>query len=120
LEVKATSTTRPRASATSRPSASPFPTETDGLPPTVTIAVTEILPTPVAPTLSMLVFDDPRPPGCAVAIPDGWKPYTVQSGDRVFRLAVMYGTTVDEVARVNCLVDARLLQVGQVLLLPVP
>ncbi|MEO8609930.1 MAG: LysM peptidoglycan-binding domain-containing protein [Chloroflexota bacterium] len=121
-EVKSTSTStsRPPASDTPLPTTSPVPTHTDAPPLTITIAVTEILPTPVPPTTSIQAIDDPRPAGCTVAIPDGWKPYTVQSGDRVFRLAVTYATTVEEVTRVNCLSDARLLQVGQVLLLPIP
>ena len=119
-EVKSTSTPRPSTSVTPLPPASPAPTQTDDPPPTATIVVTEILPTPVTPTISVLTFEDPRPVGCAVAIPDGWTPYTVQAGDRVFRLAVTYATTVEEVVRVNCLSDARLLQVGQVLLLPIP
>jgi LysM repeat protein len=107
--VPPTNTTSPMPTNTQTPSATPQPT--------VMLAVTDILPTPATPPVPA-VFDDPRAAGCTVPIPDGWQPYTVQAGDRVFRLAVDSGTTVEEVARVNCLADARLLQVGQVLLLP--
>jgi LysM repeat protein len=78
------------------------------------------LPTPTTPVDQPAVVDDPRSAGCAAAIPDGWKPYTVQAGDRVFRLAMNAGTTIEEVASVNCLADPRILQIGQVLLLPIP
>jgi LysM repeat protein len=116
----ATSTIRPPATVTPESTDSPVPTQTDAPPPTVTIAVTEILPTPVTTLIPALAYEDPRPAGCTVEIPNGWKPYTVQSGDRVFRLAVTNATTVKEVVRVNCLADAGMLQVGQVLLLPMP
>jgi LysM repeat protein len=60
----------------------------------------------------------PQIGNCTAPVPPGWKPYTVKGGDTVFRLANRYGTTVDEVLRVNCLADPRLLQKGQVILLP--
>lgn len=107
----------PLPTVTPKPSATPEPRSTP-VPPTATFAVTDILPTPATSPTTLAAFDDPRPVGCVAPIPDGWKPYTVQSGDRVFRLAVANGTTVEEVARVNCLSDVSLLQLGQVLLLP--
>jgi LysM repeat protein len=117
---QSTVTLRPRPSATIPPSATPKPTNTSTTIPTSTITPIEIAPTSAASVASIVVADDPRPPGCTTAIPANWKLYTVQSGDRAFRLAVTYGTTVDEIASVNCLSDATMLQVGQVLLLPMP
>jgi LysM repeat protein len=114
-----TATPRPNSTPTERPTVTPRPTSTP-LPPTITVAITDILPTPTTPILSATTFDDPRPAGCVAAIPDGWNPYTVQAGDRVFRLAMNAGTTIEEVASVNCLTDPRILQIGQVLLLPIP
>lgn len=109
--------------ATSVPTQKPSPTPT--LTPriataTLVMETTGILPTPT-PAFSVTAtanVNDPRPPGCVVPIPAKWQPYTVQRGDRVFRLAMDYGTTVTEIAAVNCLPNPRLLQVGQILLLP--
>lgn len=109
--------------ATSIPTLKPSPTRT--LTPriataTLVVEATGILPTPT-PAFSITAtanVNDPRPPGCMVPIPASWQPYTVQQGDRVFRLAMDYGTTVTEIAAVNCLPNPRLLQVGQILLLP--
>jgi LysM repeat protein len=71
---------------------------------------------------AQVVENTPVPPvgNCAVPAPPGWKAYTVKGGDTVFRLATRYGTSVDEVLRVNCLADPRLLQKGQTILLPLP
>jgi hypothetical protein len=92
------------ASATPTPTPSPRPSDTA---------------TPTATATEALV-GDPRQPGCTVPIPEGWFPYTVQDGDRVYRLAFDRGTTTDEVAAVNCLDNPRLLHVGDILLLPGP
>jgi spore germination protein len=62
----------------------------------------------------------PQVGNCAAPVPPGWKSYTVKGGETVFRLATRYGTTVDDVLRVNCLADPRLLQKGQTILLPLP
>jgi len=113
-----TRTPWPRVTSTTLPTATPRPSNTPQ--PTETLALTEILPTLTWTPAQAAPLDDPRPESCVMPVPDGWKPYTVQAGDRVFRLAVTYATTVEEVARVNCLADPRLLQVGQVLLLPIP
>lgn len=114
-----TVTLRLSSTITEPPTVTPRPTSTP-LPPTIPVASTDILPTPTTSVEQPAVVDDPRPAGCAAAIPDGWKPYTVQAGDRVFRLAMNAGTTIEEVASVNCLADPRILQIGQVLLLPIP
>jgi hypothetical protein len=71
-----------------------------------------------APLAQALDFEDPRPADCAVEVPSGWRPYTIRAGDRAFRLALDRRTTVDEIARVNCLANPRMLSVGQILLLP--
>jgi hypothetical protein len=71
-----------------------------------------------APLAQALDFEDPRPADCAVEVPAGWRPYTIRAGDRAFRLALDRRTTVDEIARVNCLANPRMLSVGQILLLP--
>jgi LysM repeat protein len=106
------------------PTTSPSPTVTTTFTPTIGIISTPTPENGQGDTTDIVStaadFDDPRPAGCTVEIPADWGPYTVRSGDRTFRLAVDTGTTVNEIARVNCLPDPRLLQVGQVLLLPQP
>jgi LysM repeat protein len=43
---------------------------------------------------------------------------TVQTGDTLFRIASRFNLTVDELSRGNCLVNANVIQVGQVLRVP--
>jgi LysM repeat protein len=96
--------------------ATPVPPDT--ITATALSQATGILPTPTATGVVTAIADDPRAPDCTLPIPPGWQPYTVRQGDRAFRLAVDHGTTVDEIAAVNCLANPRLLQVGDILLLP--
>ncbi|MFN8376545.1 MAG: LysM domain-containing protein [Anaerolineae bacterium] len=97
--------------------ATPVPTATvavdaDPVPPTATATpVPSVPPAPPA-------FVDPRPLGCAAAIPAGWTPYTVQSGDNLFRLALNHNTTIDDIIAVNCMVPPSYLVTGHVILLP--
>jgi LysM repeat protein len=44
--------------------------------------------------------------------------YTVQRDDALARLAVLYNTSVAELVEGNCLTDANLIRVGQVLRMP--
>ncbi|MEB3100807.1 3D domain-containing protein [Ferviditalea candida] len=44
--------------------------------------------------------------------------YTVAAGDTLYRIAMNYGTTVDQLMSANGIDDPRLLQVGQILRLP--
>jgi hypothetical protein len=43
---------------------------------------------------------------------------TVQTGDTLFRIATRFNLTVDQLAQGNCLVNANVIQVGQVLRVP--
>ncbi len=89
------------------------------IPPTASPTITKTA-TPIPPSLtpSMTPFDNPRSENCTAEIPSGWTPYTVVRGDRVYQLAIKYGSTVEEITAINCLTNPRLLQIGQVLLLP--
>lgn len=115
------STTAVRAAASEVPTTAPAtPLHTPTAPPTLT-STPSAAPSPTTlPATETPVFSDPRPTGCSVPIPAGWEPYTVRSGDGLFRLAINSGTTVEEVAKINCVKDTRLLQIGQILLLPQP
>jgi len=44
--------------------------------------------------------------------------HVVQPGENLYRIALKYGVTVDDLMRVNGLVDPRQLRVGQVLIIP--
>jgi LysM repeat protein len=44
--------------------------------------------------------------------------HVVQPGENLYRIALRYGVTVDDLMRVNGLVDPRQLRVGQVLIIP--
>jgi hypothetical protein len=120
----ASATLAPTNTSTATPSATPTitpsPTETEiGVITTpVTGQQSAVLPSNV--NILPVLGGDPRPAGCVVPIPDGWSEYTVKEGERSFQLALQFGTTVDEIARVNCLVNPRMLQVNQVLFLPAP
>ena len=47
-----------------------------------------------------------------------WSPYTIRAGDWLSSIAERYGTTVEEMARVNDLSNTNLIYAGQVILVP--
>jgi len=51
-------------------------------------------------------------------LPNGWKTYTVQRGDSLFVIAQKNDSSVDELQEANCIVDARYIEVGQVIGVP--
>lgn len=50
--------------------------------------------------------------------PAGNTTYTVQQGDNLYRIALNFGFTVDELARLNNIVDSGHIYAGQVLIIP--
>ena len=50
--------------------------------------------------------------------PAGQTPYTIRSGDTLWALAQSYGTTVDEIIKINPGIEPERLQVGQRICLP--
>jgi len=46
------------------------------------------------------------------------KTHTVQKGDTLIAISNRYGVSVDEIAKLNNISDTRLIQIGQVLILP--
>jgi LysM repeat protein len=59
----------------------------------------------------------PQAGACSVSQPEGWVPYTVQSGDNLTFLANRGGTTVSKIAEVNCL-ESEVIVIGAKLLVP--
>ena len=73
------------------------------------------------PTLAVSPVEPPTLPPSALACPPaaGWGAYSVQSGDTLFSLAGAHNLTVDKLQVANCL-QGDLIQVGQILFLPLP
>jgi LysM repeat protein len=97
-------TRTPVATATVRPSPSVSPSGTPGVSPTPG-GTPEATPTPVP---------SPTPE------PSPFVEYTVQPGDSLSSIAAQFGTTADELARINSLADPNSLSVGQTLQVPRP
>jgi hypothetical protein len=51
-------------------------------------------------------------------MPSGWVRYVVVSGDTVAGMAMITGTTVDQIVLVNCLPETLMIIVGQTIYLP--
>ncbi len=101
---------------------------------TATVLPTEIATSTVAPTNSPLViptevilptntalpFIDPRGEACqaSIAIPNEWTLYIIQRGENLFRIATNHNISMNELARVNCIRDAKHISVGQKILVP--
>lgn len=60
------------------------------------------------------------PVPAATDVATGQQIHIVQSGDTLFRIAVQYGVTVEEIAAANGLTNVDVLEVGQQLLIPAP
>jgi len=96
----ATSTARPSVAPTGTPGISPTPGGTPGASPTPGGT-----PTPVP---------SPTPE------PSPFEEYTVQQGDSLSSIAQQFGTTADELARINGITDPNTLDIGQKLQVPRP
>lgn len=57
-------------------------------------------------------------PASNCAVPSGWYAYTVAAGDTLGIIAVTIGSTITEIQNGNCLTNADIIYVGQVLYLP--
>lgn len=57
-------------------------------------------------------------PDCATTLPDGWYSYTVRPGDTLSGIALRAQTTVEELIRVNCVDNPRLLVVNTIIFVP--
>lgn len=96
--------------------------------PTVGVVATESAP-PAEPTVAGQPPEGEQPDSvAATAVPEGESPVTVpentvhvvKGGDTLFRLALIYGVSVEEIAAANGLTDVDTLKVGQELTIPAP
>jgi len=102
------SVTRTPTATTARPSPSVSPTGTPGISPTPGG-------TPgVSPTPGATPGPSPSPE------PSPFEEYTVQQGDSLSSIAQQFGTTADELARINGITDPNTLDIGQKLQVPRP
>ncbi|HNT23925.1 MAG TPA: LysM peptidoglycan-binding domain-containing protein [Anaerolineales bacterium] len=60
----------------------------------------------------------PEPTTIPCGPPWGWVFYTVQYGDTLYKIAVLYGVRVSELQFANCLGNSTLIRVGQKLYVP--
>jgi LysM repeat protein len=63
-----------------------------------------------------ILLSDVSPAACTP--PPGWVAYIARGTDTVYDLAARTNTTIEQIQKVNCLVDASLIYDGQVLFLP--
>ncbi len=79
-------------------------------------AVAFAAPPSLNPTTQARITANINDPNCQT--PDGWTPYVVVPGDTLFRLGQRTATDANTLLNANCLIDARLLEVGQVIAVP--
>jgi len=101
------SVTRTPTATTARPSPSVAPTGTPG----------------ISPTPGGTPGASPTPGGTPTPAPSptpAFEEYTVQQGDSLSTIAAQFGTTADEIARINGITDPNALNIGQKLQVPRP
>ena len=75
-----------------------------------------VLYVPPVPTQTLLSIPSHTPVACGR--PRNWIVYIVQPGDTLYRLSLMYGVSVGELQRANCMGSSILLQVGKPIYVP--
>ena len=102
-------------------------TETFTPPPTaimtdIPTAVPQVIPPTEAaiPTNTLLPFADPRSSDCQanIPVPSGWIVYSVKSGENLYRIALNHGISDNELARVNCITNKKIITLGQAIIVP--
>jgi LysM repeat protein len=63
---------------------------------------------------------DDTPTTCTPTRPEGWVTYVIQHDDTLSEIALRTGSTVEELVRVNCITNRRLIQPGAEIFVPVP
>ncbi len=100
------SPTATTASATATPSSAPATASPE--------PTTEVTPSPATPSPAPTRTPRPTPSPS----PTGSQQYTVKPGDTLSAIAARFGTTVKALKKLNGIVDASLIRVGQVLMIP--
>ena len=112
-----TPTPTPTPAPTNTPTPTPTPTPTDTPAPIPTETPTPIptetaTPTPTTtPTSTPTPIPSPTPTPSVIT-------YTVEAGDTLWDIAAKFAVTVEQLVAANDVADSRLIQVGQVLIIP--
>jgi LysM repeat protein len=64
--------------------------------------------------------DDDTPTTCTPTRPEGWITYVIQGNDTLSGIAARTGSSVEELVRVNCITNRRLIQPGTEIFVPLP
>lgn len=108
----------PTTAVLSQPTRTPMPTAEE----TVDAVATDTVPSTINTTNSSsnTAFDDNSPAATTIICnkQTTWQAYIVEAGDTLFNIAQRGNTSVDTLVSANCLVDAGLISVGQVLYVP--
>ncbi len=116
--------TIPPPSPTTTATETPAPLSTQTIPPSMTLSATATLtPTPlgILPTPTILLATPITPTagaGGACVPPAGWQPYTVRSGENLFRISLRANIPLSQVQAANCIPDPARIAAGQVIYLP--
>jgi LysM repeat protein len=109
LTSEVTATRTPRPSRTPRPTNTRQPTATstatDTATPSHTPTPTIVLLTPVTETTACIP-------------PADWRPYVIQPGDNLFRIALRAGIPLSQMQSVNCIANAADIEAGQTIYAP--
>jgi LysM repeat protein len=67
-----------------------------------------------------LLFVPPVPTRTSLSCgaPSGWRPYTVQAGETLYRISLAYGITVQQLQNANCMGSSTFIRAGQLLYVP--
>lgn len=96
-----------KPTSTPEPSATPEPTDT--LEPTATLA----------PTATVEPTTTPEPTATPEPEPEYTITHTVQAGENLYRIGLLYGISWEDIARVNGITDPNSVYTGLVLVIPV-
>lgn len=121
-----TRTPTPTATATATATRTPTPTHTPSntptrtptLIPTITTAVSALIPTPTLfiPTPLPGALQTIQATPCVPRV--GWQPYIIQQGDTLFGIALQAGISLAELQAASCIPDASRIVAGNIVLVP--
>lgn len=106
-------TASPSPTRTLRPTATRTPLPATSTRPAATATVTIVLSTPMTSSPSANAH---TPATCSH--PTGWRAYTVQSGDNLFRIALQAGVSQITIQEANCIADASEIVAGTTIFVP--
>ncbi len=113
-------TVRPLVFSTAAPVNNVFPTPwgpTAYVPPMYAPTSPVLVPTAPGNTQAGGTSGSISPSGQCI-VPNGWVPYTIQSGETLATIAAAYNLTVQQLAAANCLDNPDMIYAGQIIAVP--